>query len=263
MHELGPFTFWELLVLIVGGTALLGWGGTLLAHRGLTGRIRDGHNEVLVPLYATAAVIYAVLLAFIVIAVWEQFSAATDNAAGEASTLATMYRETQAMPVAERTSLRRLIRGYTDGVIETEWKVQAHGGTSAAARDAIVRMYDVIGKEPQEVASDSINTQFVGELSAMTSDRTKRLLATQDRLPWVMWLGLILGGLVVVVAGCVLYMQSLQLHAALSGVVATLIGVLLFSTLVLDRPFQGRFGIRPDQFEHAIAVYNAVDRTPG
>jgi putative Ca2+/H+ antiporter (TMEM165/GDT1 family) len=263
MHELGPFTFWELLVLIVGGTALLGWAGTLLTHRRLSGRIRDGHNEVVVPLYATAAVIYAVLLAFIVIAVWEQFSAANDNAAGEASTLATMYRETQAMPARERASLRHLIREYTDGVVDTEWKVQSQGGTSPAARNAIVQMYDVIGKEPRSVASDSINTQFVGELSTMTSDRTKRLLATQDRLPWVMWLGLILGGLVVVVAGCVLYMQSMQLHAALSGIVAALIGVLLFSTLVLDRPFQGRFGITPDQFEHATSVYNAVDLTPG
>jgi hypothetical protein len=261
MDELGPLTFWELLVLIVGGTALLGWAGTWFAHRVLRSRVREGHNDVLVPLYATAAVIYAVLLAFIVIAVWEQFSAANDNAAGEASTLATMYRETQAMPVGERTILRHLIREYTDGVINVEWKVQGKGGASAVARKAIVEMYTVLGKQPADVRSDAINAQFVGELSTMTSDRTKRLIATQDRLPWILWLGLIAGGFVVVVSGCFLYMDGVQFHAALSCLVAALIGVLLFSTLVLDRPFQGRFGIRPGQFQHGIAVYDAVDHT--
>ena len=148
MHELGPFTFWELLVLIVGGTATLGWAGAWLAHRVLSSRVRNGHNDVLVPLYATAAVIYAVLLAFIVIAVWEQFSAANDNAASEASTLTTMYRETQAMPLGERASLRHLLREYTESVIGTEWKVQGKGGTSAVARKAIVEMYTVLGEQP-------------------------------------------------------------------------------------------------------------------
>jgi hypothetical protein len=261
MHELGPFTFWELLVLIVGGTTVLGWAGAWFAHRWLRSRVRDGHNDVLVPLYATAAVIYAVLLAFIVIAVWEQFSAANDNAASEASTLTTMYRETQAMPLGERASLRRLLREYTESVVDTEWKVQGEGGTSPVARKAIIDMYTILGKQPADVQSDAINAQFVSELSTMTSDRTKRLIGTQDRLPWILWLGLIAGGFVVVISGCCLYMDGVQLHAALSGLVAALIGVLLFSTLVLDRPFQGRFGIRPDQFEHAIVVYDAVDQT--
>lgn len=261
MHELGPFTFWELLVLIVGGTALLGWAGTWFAHRALKGRVRDGHNDVFVPLYATAAVIYAVLLAFIVIAVWEQYSSANDNAASEASTLSTMYRETQAMPLGERSSLRRLIREYTEGVIGTEWKVQGEGGTSAVARKAIVEMYTILGKQPADVRSGAINAQFVGELSTMTSARTKRLISTQDRLPWILWLGLIAGGFVVVISGCFLYMEGVHFHAALSCLVASLIGVLLFSTLVLDRPFNGRFGIKADQFEHALGVYDAVDHT--
>lgn len=263
MNELGPFSFWELIALVVGGTAVFGWAGVRVGHRWLTGRVGEGHNDVLVPLYATAAVIYAVLLAFIVIAVWEDYSAAKDKAAGEASTLTTMYRETQAMPVGERASLRRLLRAYTDAVIGQEWKVQGSGGTSPVARDAIVEMYSVIGAQPRDVASDSVNSQFVSELSTMTSDRTERLLTAQDRLPWILWLGLIAGGIVVIAAGCCLYMSDVGLHAAVSAIVAALIGVLLFSTLVLDRPFQGRFGVKADQFEHAIAVYDAVDRTPG
>ena len=263
MNELGPFNFWELLVLIVGVSVLSGGVGVWLAHRWLRGRVGGGHNDVLVPLYATAAVIYAVLLAFIVIAVWEQYSAAKNDTAREASTLTTMYRETQAMPPQERTALRRLIREYTEAVIGPEWKAQPAGGTSAVARRAIIEMYGILGRERQSVAGNPISPQFLSELATMTSDRTTRLLASQDELPWILWLGLITGGIVVVVTGSCLFMEDVRLHAALSALVAALIGVLLFSTVVLDRPFRGKFGIKPDQFEHAVAVYNAVDQTPG
>lgn len=59
--------------------------------------------------------------------------------------------------------------------------------------------------------------------------------------------------------GWFLYMPSVRLHAGLSATVAGLVGLLLFTTLVLDRPFSGRLGIKPDAFEHAVAVFDSVD----
>ena len=44
-------------------------GGVLLVRRLVRGKIQEGHNDVLAPLFATAGVIYAVLLAFLVIVV--------------------------------------------------------------------------------------------------------------------------------------------------------------------------------------------------
>src|SRR5258708_6808985 len=129
MNELGPFSFWELLVLIVGGSALLGGIGVWVAHRlmGRRGRLGEDHNSVLIPRHTVAAVIYSVLLAFIVIAVWQQYSEVKGNVASEASTLATMYRETQGMPIGERTELRRLSRQYTESVVDPEWAAPRPG----------------------------------------------------------------------------------------------------------------------------------------
>ena len=261
MNELGPFTFWELFALALGVSVIIGVGGVFVAHKWLRGRLGDAHNDVVVALYATAAVIYAVLIAFLVIAVWESYSAAKDNVANEASQLTTMYRETEAMPAVERSAIRPLIRDYTEAVIKEEWKVQASGGQSSAAREAIVKIYRVLAAQAPH-ATSPVTNQFVDDLSMMTSDRTKRVLATQDQIPWILWLGLLAGGLVVVLGGGVLYMENVRLHAAFSGVVAGLIGVLLFSTVVLDRPFEGKFAIKPDAFEHAFSVYQSVDQTP-
>ena len=262
VHELGPLSFWELFAVTVGASAIFGWVSVWFTHRRLKGHVRDGHYDVVIPIYATAGVIYAVLLAFIVIAVWEQFTSARDNVANEASSLTTMYRETEAMPRPEQQALRALLRTYTRAVAEEEWKVQSAGGASPVARAALIEMYGTIDKYPPTVATTAINQAFVAQLSEMAVDRTKRTLASQDRLPWILWVALIVGGLVVVGMSAALYMENVQLHAALSASVAALIGMLLFATLVLDRPFAGRLGIKPEAYEHALSVFDSVDRAP-
>ena len=258
MHELGPFTFWELLALIAAVSLALGSLGVVYVHRRLEGRVGDSHNDVVIPIYATAGVIYAVLLAFVVIAVWEQFTGAEDNVSSEASSLTTLYRETAAMPPSEQRALRRLLRSYTEAVTRTEWAAMRHGGTSAVAREDLIELYAVVGNAP--AANSSLDQAFITELSTMASARTKRILDGQGQLPWILWVSLVAGALVVVAMGWFLYMPSVRLHAGLSATVAGLVGLLLFTTLVLDRPFSGRLGIKPDAFEHAVAVFDSVDQ---
>jgi hypothetical protein len=258
--ELGPFTFWELLILTVVTTTLIGGAAVWLVHDRLRGKVSEGHNDVVVPIYATAGVIYAVLLAFIVIAVWEQYTAAKENVVDEASALTTMYREATAMPPTESSALRELVRGYTEAVAGPEWKAQQHGATSPVARQDLEQMYRNLGQQPPGIASSAINTQFLDELGVVASDRTKRTLESDEQLPWVLWLGLIMGGIVVVVMTAFLYMENARPHAALSSVLAAMIGVMLFITLVLDHPFRGKIGIDPGPFEHATSVYASLDQ---
>ena len=94
----------------------------------------------------------------------------------------------------------------------------------------------------------------------MASDRSKRTLQSDEELPWVLWLGLILGGIVVVVMTSFLYMENPRPHAIISSLLAAMIGVLLFITLVLDHPFRGLLSIKPDPFEHAVSIYSSLDQ---
>src|SRR5579872_2818993 len=58
-------------VLFIGGTVLFGVVGVLVGRRIVRHHVAEGHNDVLVPLFMTAGVIYAVLLGFTVVAEWE------------------------------------------------------------------------------------------------------------------------------------------------------------------------------------------------
>ena len=76
-----------LAILFVGGAIANAIAGVLVARKYVHGHVAEGHNDVLVPLFLTAGVIYAVLLGFMVVAVWESYDAAHANAAEEAAML--------------------------------------------------------------------------------------------------------------------------------------------------------------------------------
>ena len=87
-----------LAVLIIGVPTVLAGAGTVVARRTLKLPVREGHNEVMGGVLASMSVIYAVLLAFLVFAVWEQFGDAERATTQEASLLISIARDAQTIP---------------------------------------------------------------------------------------------------------------------------------------------------------------------
>jgi hypothetical protein len=89
---------WLWSILLVGATVLLRGRGHLLARRWVSVEILKLNNEVAGFIYAVIGVLYAVLLGFTAIIVWEQFDKAQAGVDQEANELADLYRHAQAFP---------------------------------------------------------------------------------------------------------------------------------------------------------------------
>ncbi|MHB8465395.1 MAG: bestrophin-like domain [Acidimicrobiales bacterium] len=250
-----------LAALVVVGSVVFAAVGVVLSRRFLHHHVFEGHNDVLVPIFLTAGTLYAVLLAFLVIVVWEQYGSAKTNINDESAVLATLYRQTDGVPSAERVAIRADLRRYTNAVIDEEFSVSAagQGDVSDDARKAIADIYHQIGTLTQEQVTSPINVELVHNLSVLSADRSKRLIETSEEIPAILWVGMVLGAIVVVGMTFMLYMESRWPHIVMSSVLAGFIGLLLFVTLVLDRPFTGQLRLKPDALEHALAVFDSVD----
>jgi hypothetical protein len=249
------------LVLAIVACAAIFAAVVWAVRRFVRPHVREGHNDVLVPMFLTAGTLYAVLLAFLVIAVWESYGAAKDNAAEEASTLTTMYRQSTGMPSAERAQMQRLIRNYTEAVIHDEWPIQATtGGASPIARRGVAELYRAYGALKPDLANAPIGVEFLHTFSTVASDRNRRSLQAQEQLPFVLWLGILLGGAIVVAMSCFLYMDVYWPHALISAMMSALIVMMLLITLVLNRPFNGPLALDAGAFEHSLSVYDSVDQ---
>ena len=106
--------------------------------------------------FLNAGVLFAVLLGFMVVAVWESYDAAKTNAATEAAALVPLYRATDALPKEAGDKLRELTREYAHQVIDDEWPTQAATGQgSSKARKAIGDLFRAFGPEGPITATTS------------------------------------------------------------------------------------------------------------
>jgi hypothetical protein len=250
-------------LLIVALPALAAAVVVLLVRNGLHGRVREGHNDVMVPLFLTAGTIYAVMLGFLVVVVWEAYGDAKGNVALEASTLTTMYRMSAGMDPTEQKAVRQHIKEYTEAVVQKEWSIQAKtGGAAPEARAQVVEIYRQFAEMPRATEASSINHEFLNQFSVVTAARNKRTLQAGESVPWVLWLGLIGGATIVLLMSAFIYMDVPWPHMVGSGVLALMIGMLLFVTIILAKPFQGALALAPEPFEHSLGVYKSVDATP-
>ncbi len=249
--------FAVILVLCIALYAGLIWCVRRLVKR----HVFEGHNDVLAPLFLTAGTLYAVLLAFLVIAVWESHGAAQDNAAEEASTLATMYRQTAGMPAGEQREMRAMLREYTEAVVTDEWPIQAaSGGASPKARAVVAQIYRSYGALPRSEQTSPVSVEFLHTFSTVTADRNRRTLQANEQLPGILWAGLLIGATIVLAMTFLLYMEKFWLHFLMSGLSAILIVTLLLITFLLNQPFKGPLALDADSFEHSLGVFNSVDK---
>src|SRR5471030_908329 len=92
MLLLATAPLWLAAIVLVGIAALVSTLGPLAVRRRVGVEQLRANNEVAGFKFATVGVIYAVLLGFAVIVVWQKFSDAENDVALEAGTAATIYR---------------------------------------------------------------------------------------------------------------------------------------------------------------------------
>jgi Protein of unknown function (DUF4239) len=108
-------------VLVIGGICLLSLGGLELVQRLVPADSRRRHNDVAGFIYAALGVIYAVLLALVVIAVWEEFQTASETVEQEANAAADIFWLADRLPEPRGTHIQELVRSYAEEVVHKEW----------------------------------------------------------------------------------------------------------------------------------------------
>ncbi len=252
-----------LAFLIIGGSVVFTAGGVVLGRPLVRRYLGASHNEVMISLFAAAGVIYAVLLGFLVVVVWEAYDTAHRTLGEEAATLVPLYRLTYGMEAREGGQLRVLIRQYTQAVITDEWPQMGKSalGSHKAHRalEKMDRLFATIDRATK-AADAEVDNKFLDLKSTIVMDRNERLLRASDTIPWVMWLGAVGGGVIIVCMSFLIYMERVEPHVLMASLMGGLIGLLLFIMAVLSNPFVGPLALSAKHFEQALAVMNDTDR---
>ena len=238
-------------VLTVGAVMLVAVAGLWAVQRLVPAERRLEHNDVAGFIYAVVGVIYAVLLALVVIAVWEEHEAAGATVREEASALAEVFWLARRLPQPDGPRLKELARSYASVVAEEEWETMAQGeGSSPQAWALMDEMRLVV----QELEVDSLSDQVLFEqrlerVDELADARRARMVEAEEGVPAVLWAVLVLGGIVTVGFTYLFGLENTWSHRLMVAAVAGLIGMVLFTIGTLEYPFSGGTRIGPEAFE--------------
>jgi hypothetical protein len=244
--------------LFVLGFVGLSVGGGLLAHRFFPKSVLEEHNDIAGFMFAVVGVVYAVLLAFLAIAVWERFDAAETRVHDEANQIVVVYRRVDAFPAA-RKSLRRKISQYVNLVITDEWPKMNTGQSSARANRLIEDIaYQARHLNVKTAMQQDLLTSIIDGLQETMMDRNDRLLLSNRGLNAFLWTILFLGAAAVIVFSYLFAYKSKGAQATMTGLLAFTLALVLYLIAVIDYPYRGDVRIQAGPFIEASQTMRSI-----
>jgi len=247
------------VILTVFMPVLVAVVGLLWVQRLVPSDRREGQNDVAGFIYAVLGVAYAVLLAFVVFAVWQDYEAAQTNVESEAHELAGVYFLASQLPEPERTRVQDLARFYARVVVEEEWPMMERGQTSPRA-DSLVRQLrsELLQFDPRTEGEQVLYERGLTQLHDATDARRERLLEVREGIPNLLWVVLVVGGVITVSFTYLFGLKSNLAHALMVAALTLLICGILFTIGEFNNPFSGPVGIRPDAFREALHSFGGT-----
>jgi hypothetical protein len=243
-----------LLVVVLPALAV----GIQLVLRRRYAALREGdHNDVAGFIIAIVGVIYAVLLAFVVIVSWEQFSAAGDTVGEEASALRTIERTAAAFPPEARARVHADVVAYARAVVDDEWPAMSRGEPGSPT---VGPTLDRLSADLEALPADTpARAQIVGaeveRFHDLVTARSARLDYVAQGAPGVLWAALVVGAVVTIGFSMLFALRDRLLQTLMTGSIALLIGVLLFVAVAIDHPFVGDVAVTPDPLQRVLADF--------
>jgi Protein of unknown function (DUF4239) len=251
---------WLLFLLIVGGSVALAWIGTVLLRRLTTAPKDEHHNEVAGFIFATVGVLYAVLLAFTVIIVWEQYLSAESAVSQEAAALITVAHDVSSFPEPTRGRVYDQLRAYAQFVLAEEWRTMDEATLEHEESTGALASINTIWSIYRSLPPSQVDSHTTESLDNLNTERAVRLQSNVAALPVVLWFGLVIGAVVTISFCLVLHMENVGLHAIMTAMLTGLIATSIWMILMINHPFAGDIHVSTAAFQHAIHMIESLPR---
>jgi len=248
---------WEASVLLVVIPTLAAMCGPIVVRRHVDLMRLTTNNEIAGFKFATVGVIYAVILAFAVVAVWDKYSEAETSATKEAGAAATLYRLAEGSEPAA-TAARQSLDDYLNSAIQRDWPAMAAEKESAETTKALNSLYRAILAMPDALPGKAIVVpSMIGELDTITQARRVRLRLAGGIIPQMLWVILTSGAVLTVAFTFFFGTENLAAQVAMTGILSLIVFMGLLVLVSFDHPFTGPVHIGPEALQATIEDFSS------
>ena len=198
--------------------------------------------------------IFALLVAFVAVQVWNDFDKAKLAVATEASALRAVDVFAETLPDEQRTQLRALIKRHIEEAVNEEWPAMAHERLTLASLSThlVEAQRLTVLMKPQDETQRTAQREIVAALHRALDARRQRIIISQSEVGPVKWAAILLQGLCTLIAIAIVHSDNRLTCATAVALFAT--GVALSSLLIAaySRPFTGAISVGPELLQQVI-----------
>jgi len=244
---------WEVGLVVIGIWTSLALAGLYIFHRLVDVHTRQKDTDTVGLTFAIVAVVYAVLIAFIVVDVFETSAKDDGIATAEANKLSNLMLDSAGLPPQTAEAVRADLDKYIDIVVKSEWPSQQAGKLGDAVFDpgwtVLAHLSTRLAVfEPATMGQNVNKGEMLHTMNELIKARRSRILAAGEHLPFVVWQILLLAGAVAVGYTYLFGAHSFRIHLAITGLVSATIALVFVLIIALDYPFRGEVSVSDDAF---------------
>ncbi|MBP9090071.1 DUF4239 domain-containing protein [bacterium] len=240
-------------ILIVGVSIL----GLLGARRWMKAIDLKTQHDISDPYSQFVAMLFAVLLGFMVADAMQRFGDAKKTVQQEASALGNVYRLAEGLENSQRDKIRTLCKNYATEVVNDEWPKLTTKQDSPRAWTVYKQLWTACTTyEPVTQRQSNAQQLLLSAMESVGDNRRMRVEALHSGLPTELWLVLILGGASTIVFTYFFGVDNLKIQLVMVGIVSLVICLNLFLLVTYDDPFSGDVMVTPTAFETQLRLYS-------
>ncbi|HZS53477.1 MAG TPA: DUF4239 domain-containing protein [Bryobacteraceae bacterium] len=238
----------SLIVAIVIASIACLW----LLHRIWSTEERRKNNDLVGWQITVIGTTYAVIIGFMLYAVWNNYQEADANVEAEADALVNTARAAQGLATPQRLEIQSLALDYVNSVLTQEWPAMTANQVSPLAVPIVEELWKrSTNAETHSTSQQTSLNHLLNELSTMTQHRRLRLSQAQSGIPSILWTVLIVGAIFTILSACLFGSVDFRLHFIQVFMLSLLVALILAAISDISRPFQGYVHVSPAGFHRA------------
>jgi len=244
---------WELFLVIVGAVLIGSIAGHLLTRRYLASLRTAADAGVVAGVTAIVMTLFAFVLAFGVVSLYDQFNAARDSVSGEASNLAQIVRDSRGFPQERRAKIDKAVKEYVVELRERGFPMMHDGHDDSVASVLFGNIFSAMQTyEPKTQSQIAFYGSAVAQLNEAVTHRRERRTLINAALPKAFATLILLTAILSVVTTFFVVTESRTLEVVLVSCVAIIVGAGLLTVLLLEYPFSGSVAVSSKPYVEGV-----------
>ncbi|HMK21891.1 MAG TPA: DUF4239 domain-containing protein [Terriglobales bacterium] len=201
-------------------------------------------------------VLFALLIGFIAVEVWNTFDRAKTAVATEASALRAVVLIARNFPEEQKTRIDALINRHIEVAIHQEWPEMAHqqATLSPLPTHLLEALHYAFTLTPADDGQRAMQPEMIRALRAALDARRQRIVISESSVGAVKWLAILLQALCALVAIAIVHSDNRRACAITLTLFATGVALSVLLIAAYSRPFTGEISVTPELLKQVIAT---------